>query len=187
VGGAIGGVYGTYEAFKGSDVQSKGLAVGQDVLTAGGAVHRSLKSSGGSAEDVIDAAKGSIGDVGEGVGEGVGDVGKGIAGGIGEAGELAADVGGAELAGLGVEASESVVPVVGEAAALATGIGFTIAGLVKGAVDLANQSVNPASKVEQNENRTLDTQQNTINVGGKFVAPNSVSIYNQSQHFQGYS
>lgn len=189
-GGLIGGAYGTYEAFKGSDVQSKGLAVGQDVLSAGGAVQRGrgiAASLKGTAEGAIDTAKESIADVGEGVGEGVSDIGKGIASGVGEVGELAADVGGTELAGLGVEASESVVPVVGEAAALATGIGFTIAGLVKGAVDLANQSVNPASKVEQNENRTLDTQQNTLNVGGKFVAPNAVSIYNQSQHFQGYS
>ena len=159
-----------FKLLKEKDPTSKGLAVGQDIV-AGGGVKKLFK--GGS------KAAGEAADVG---GEAA-DVGADVAG---TAGDVAADVGGAELAGLGIEAGESVVPVVGEGLALATGIGFTIAGLVKGAVDLANQAKNPASKVEQQENRTLDTQQNSINTGGRFVAPNQVSIYNQSQHFQGF-
>ncbi len=167
IGGIGGAAYGTVQAFKGKDPTSKGLAVGQDIV-AGGGVKKLFKGGADAAGEAADTA---------------GDIGADVAG---TAGDVAADVGGAELAGLGIEAGESVVPVVGEGLALATGIGFTIAGLVKGAVDLANQAKNPASKVEQQENRTLDTQQNSINTGGRFVAPNQVSIYNQSQHFQGF-
>lgn len=194
IGGGIASGIGTYQAFKSGDTGDKVISTGQDAdqslslgKTVSGIIDKA-KSAQKPASEIGSASENVLDDAGDIASNVAKDTAGDIAGDIAETGlkTVGSDLAESELAGLGAEASESIVPVVGEGLALATGVGFTIAGLVKSAIDLGNQLKNPTSKIEQRENQAIDTHQNNLNLGGRFVAPNQVSIYNQSSHFNGF-
>lgn len=143
-----------------------------------------------SRQQLLDTArtqKASLEGAAEDIGENVGKSAEDLVPTFAEGAEtIGADVGESLLGGLGIEGAESAIPVVGEGLAALTGAALTIGGIVKGAVDLSNELKNPTSKIQQQENDAISRVSQNINLGGRYVAPNNVSIYNQSQHFSGF-
>lgn len=143
-----------------------------------------------SRQQLLDTArtqKASLEGVAEDIGENIGKSAEDLAPTFAEGAEtIGADVGESLLSGLGIEGAESAIPVVGEGLAALTGAALTIGGIVKGAIDLSNELKNPTSKIQQQENDAISKVSQNINLGGRYVAPNNVSIYNQSQHFSGF-
>jgi phage shock protein A len=183
-------------------IQNKLQSIGQKA----GEVQSKVESAGNQMEDQISNLKSTASDVAEQAESKVsdiGDIGEQIsskAGTIAEdaGGEIAEDVGetvgegiAEELPEIGGEVAAEVgagafLGPVGEAVALVAGAGTAIYGIVNTAMEVSKDLQNPTKKIETQEKQKLASINPNVDLTGKFVSPNSVSIYNEQTHFSGF-